>query len=341
MAEPQPSLPQTDSDTTATASSLHNPPTEPAPASAVPFISPSPSPPPGPPSPSVTASSSSSSVPPLTPFSSALYDALHPALAHCDAAIDSVFTSQAQLASHIDTLASLLASFNALHRSSSALFTPYTAKLQSAKKRIKRLQTSVDRINSRLNDMRDVVRRKEGLLGNTAAVTGGVGLAGRLSLSSIASIAQQALAVGGSAAVAERDEAAGRGAGSVIASGDGVMVKTADDEEKQDELVAAVGEIESIEALVPVLDKSAAPPTYGSLPTSVSSPTSASSPTASSDTTNGTAAGGEGSVTQSNGVTSGVSSAATASAALPKSSSLSSAPSSAVLLHDLLAWDGQ
>ena len=278
---------------------------------------------PTPPSPSLPPQSSSSSSPPLPPLSTALYDAVHPALAQCDAAIDSVFTSQAQLASQIDTLAALLASFNALHRSSATLFSPYTAKLQSAKKRIKRLQTSVDRINGRLNDMRDVVRRKEGLVGGAPVASVG-GLAGRLSLSSIATIAQQALAVGGSTLTAGA-------ASSGLAGDETVTQKAVDDDEKDDESAAVSGDIDSIETLAPVLDKTAAPTTYGSLPASAPSPTAASSPithstATESDTANGTAAGGG---------------AGSTAGALPKSSSLSSAPPTSVRLHDLLAWDGQ
>ena len=258
-------------------------------------------------------------------MSSALYDAIQPALAHCDTAIDSVFTSQAQLASQIDTLAALLSSFHALHRSSAALFAPYTAKLQAAKKRIKRLQGSVERINGRLDDMRDTVRRKEGL-GGYSAVGGGAGAASRLSLSSIASMAQQALAVGSSAV---------SGAGGANGAVSKVGVR-ADDEAREDDSVGEqAGEMESVETLAPVLDKSAAPTTYGSLPASAPSPTSASPrhTPESSDATNGTVAV-DGTATPLG------SEGGSVAAPLSKSSSHSSAPSSTALLQDLLAWDG-
>ena len=255
-------------------------------------------------------------------MSSALYDAIQPALAHCDAAIDSVFASQAGLASQIDTLAALLSSFNALHRSSAALFAPYTAKLQAAKKRVKRLQSSVERINGRLDDMRDTVRRKEGLGGYSAVG----GAATRLSLSSIASMAQQALAVG-----------SGVGGGAAGASGaESRAGAKAEDEAREDESVAAqAGELDSVEALVPVLDKSAANTTYGSLPASAPSPTSASPRHTSEggEATNGAVA--------ADGAATPLGSARGSVAAPPSASaSHSSAPSSTALLQDLLAWDG-
>ena len=112
---------------------------------------------------SSTAPPSPSSASALPPFSSALFDVLSPALSSCDSAISSVFASQDALAAQIDTLSALLASFHSLNQS--AQFAPYTAKLQSAKKRIKRLQLHVDRINERMDDMREMIRRKEGIDG--------------------------------------------------------------------------------------------------------------------------------------------------------------------------------
>ena len=119
-----------------------------------------------PPSSSPNESPSPSSTPSLPLFSSGLYDALHPALSTCDAAITSVFTAQTQLAAQIDSLAALLASFQQL--SKSAVFAPYTEKLRSAKRRVKRLQAAVERINERMDDCREMVRRKEGLDGGAA-----------------------------------------------------------------------------------------------------------------------------------------------------------------------------
>ena len=344
MADPQPTLPPAAGSAPAPTSSLHTPPIDPSDAATSDPV-PSPTPSPTPPSPSLS-SSSTSSTPPLSPLSSALYSALQPALVHCDQAITTVFTSQSHLASQIDTLATLLSTFTALHTTTPQLFTPYTAKLQSAKRRIRRLQAGIGRVNGRLDEMRDVVRRKEGLVagsgsgsgsGYSGAVggSGGGGLTGRLGLSSIVSIAQQALVGGSSGMVVAHKETTGSGLGGDAA----VPEKAAADDEKEDESVGEVGEIESIEALVPVLDKSAAPTTYGSLPTSAPSPTAASAQPVplDSDTMHGTAAGvGTGS-TSSNGA-GGVHSGA---AATLKSVSLSSAPSSTVLLHDLLAWDVQ
>ena len=332
MADEQSTIPPPDGATSAQTTDV--PPSDSSSTSALASSIQPPSPSPGgPPSPALSSHSSSStstpSTPPLPPLPSALYDALHPALAHCDTAIESVFTSQSQLASHIDTLAALLTQFNALHTTSAQLFTPYTAKLQSAKKRIRRLQTSVDRINGRLNDMRDTVRRKEGLGGN-GAVVGVGGLSGRLSLSSIAAMAQQALAVGGDSGggVVEKSEA-GSAAGADPRVGVDVV---GEEKEEEDESVdEMVGEIEKIEALAPVLDKSTTPTAYGSLPTSLPSPTAASPPsTAAQHTTANGAAASRGTAT-----------ATSAAAALSKSPSASSAPSNTALLHDLLAWDGQ
>ena len=97
-------------------------------------------------------------------MSSALFDVISPALSNCDAAISSVFSSQDALAAQIDALAGVLASFHSLQQA--ALFAPYTQKLQAAKKRITRLQANVERINERMDEMRDMVRRKEGLDGH-------------------------------------------------------------------------------------------------------------------------------------------------------------------------------
>ena len=121
---------------------------------------------PAPPSTSSTAPPSPSSPSALPPFSSALYDVLSPALSCCDSAISSVFASQDALAAQIDSLSLVLSSFHSLHQS--AAFAPYTAKLQGAKKRIRRLQSSVERINERLDDLRDLIRRKEGIDGYSA-----------------------------------------------------------------------------------------------------------------------------------------------------------------------------
>ena len=133
-------------------------------------------PPPSTPTPSSSTSSppspllsSSSSDPSLPPFSSALYDVISPALASCDSAISSVFTSQDALAAQIDSLASVLSSFQSLHQS--AVFAPYTLRLQGCKKRIKKLQVSVDRINERMDEMREMIRRKEGIDGHSLPST--------------------------------------------------------------------------------------------------------------------------------------------------------------------------
>ena len=118
---------------------------------------------PAPPSTSSTAPPSPSSPSALPPFSSALYDVLSPALSSCDSAISSVFASQDALVAQIDSLSLVLSSVHSLHQS--AAFAPYTAKLQGAKKRIRRLQSNVERINERLDDLRELIRRKEGIDG--------------------------------------------------------------------------------------------------------------------------------------------------------------------------------
>ena len=148
--------------------------------------------------PPAPASPSSTSDPALPPFSSALYAALSPALSSCDSAIASVFASQDGLAAQIDALAAVLSSFHALQQQS--LFSPYTAKLQSAKRRIRKLQTAVDRIHERMDDLRELIRRREGIDGRppqppigasaTEQLTGSLrGLTEKVA-SSLASIAQ-------------------------------------------------------------------------------------------------------------------------------------------------------
>ena len=116
--------------------------------------------------PSAASLSSSTSSAPLPPFSHGLYLAVAPAVEHCDDTIKRVFTSQQELAQHIDALSTALESFRALSRLPT--FAAYTTKLQNAKKRIKRLQVAVDKISGRVDDIRSTIRRKEGLTPKSA-----------------------------------------------------------------------------------------------------------------------------------------------------------------------------
>ena len=170
-----------------------------------------------------------------------------------------------------------------------------------------------------------MVRRKEGV----GAASGGLG--GRLSLSSIAAMAQQALAVGGDS---------GGGTTGVGAAVRRLSVGVGGNEESKEEESTAevVGEMDAIEALAPVLDKSNKPPTYGTLPTTLPSPTTASPPAIPAEQRSADSSGTATATTSSSGDSGRVS----GSGELDKlPSSASTAPPNTVLLHDLLAWDGQ
>lgn len=136
-------------------------------------------------------------------FVGGIISSLQPGLTECDQAISNVFQTQQTLAQQIDRLALALNQFAALsiqlpHQSNSHSATatttaasesneasttdsasaptsstiplplmpslvPYTNKLGNTKKKLKKISSDIAKIQSRLEDIRSLVRKKEGL----------------------------------------------------------------------------------------------------------------------------------------------------------------------------------
>jgi hypothetical protein len=108
-------------------------------------------------------------------FSNGLYNSIIPAINSLDSSINQVYSSQHNAAQQIDKLAQLIIGFQQLstNNPNPIDFHLYINKIKEAKKKIKRINTTVNNINNRIIDCRNTIRKREGLnsvnKANTAA----------------------------------------------------------------------------------------------------------------------------------------------------------------------------
>jgi len=94
-------------------------------------------------------------------FETGLLQVLTPAVETCDEQIREVLKSQESLGNNLDRLASALQEFT--EKTKMPPVTKYTEKLSRARKRLKTVNTTVEQINNRLENIRSIVRKKEQL----------------------------------------------------------------------------------------------------------------------------------------------------------------------------------
>ncbi len=111
-------------------------------------------------------SSSSNSPPPSSSssslFSNGLFSSISPALSQLDSSVNSVYSSQTELAKEIDLIYEKLQQAQSLGASPN--FHEFTEKIILAKKRAKKLNISLKATQLRINETAALVRRKEGIL---------------------------------------------------------------------------------------------------------------------------------------------------------------------------------
>jgi len=86
---------------------------------------------------------------------------LHPAVDSCDEQIREVLKSQEALGNNLDKLALALQEFSEKFKMTPV--TKYTEKLSRARKRLRTVNSTVEQINNRLENIRSIVRKKEQL----------------------------------------------------------------------------------------------------------------------------------------------------------------------------------
>jgi len=94
-------------------------------------------------------------------FETGLLKVLTPAVETCDEQIRDVLKSQEALGNNLDRLALALQEFT--DKSKMPPVTKYTEKLSRARKRLKTVNSTVEQINNRLENIRSIVRKKEQL----------------------------------------------------------------------------------------------------------------------------------------------------------------------------------
>lgn len=100
-------------------------------------------------------------------FSNGLYNSLIPSINILDKTINSLYNEQYNTAQKIDNLANLINLFKSIqeqHNKQPLDFIKYADKLSSARKRVKRINYIVNNINTRLNECKNTIKKKEGII---------------------------------------------------------------------------------------------------------------------------------------------------------------------------------